>query len=140
MINISNLNQVFSVDVAQSAASEADIGTLLSFSTIDVPQEYIQIVRQATDIEILVNNRCYIRIWSPLGCVEMNEAYSINRRIPNSLAIGDDEGDRAILYANGKMGFGLYLVEFGNLDLNDAIYISPSLTKLLIDGEGSSIF
>ena len=56
------------------------------------------------------------------------------------LAIGDDEGGKVIFYAEGKEGFGLYLVGFGNLDLDDAVYIAPSLEALLIEGIGAEIF
>ncbi|HCO7841668.1 TPA: SMI1/KNR4 family protein, partial [Escherichia coli] len=37
-------------------------------------------------------------------------------------------------------GFGLYLVGFGNLDLDDAVYIAPSLEALLIEEIGAEIF
>ncbi|PGS17291.1 1,3-beta-glucan synthase regulator, partial [Bacillus cereus] len=38
--------------------------------------------------------------------------------------------------ANGKEGFGLYMVDFGDLDIEEAIKISPSLKLLLMDGVG----
>ncbi|WP_225365577.1 hypothetical protein [Serratia rubidaea] len=66
----------------------------------------------------------------------MNESYNFQKYIPHSLAIGDDEGGKALFYANGNNGFGLYIVGFGDLDINDAAFVSESLYKLLIDGEG----
>lgn len=57
----------------------------------------------------------------------MNEAHDIQKYIPNSLAIGDDEGGMALLYIDGKEGFGLYTVGFGNLDIEETIKIAPSL-------------
>lgn len=85
-----------------------------------------------TEAEILVMGASYIRIWEAPGCMEMNDAYNIQKYIPNSLAIGDDEGGKVILYASDQNGYGLYQVGFSDLDINDAEFISPSLTELLI--------
>ena len=93
------------------------------------------------DVEVKVmDSTSYIRIWGAAGCSEMNAAYHIQDYIPQALAIGDDEGGKVIFYAEGKEGFGLYLVGFGNLDLDDAVYIAPSLETLLIEGIGAEIF
>lgn len=93
------------------------------------------------DVELKVmDSTSYIRIWGAAGCSEMNAAYHIQDYIPHALAIGDDEGGKVIFYAEGKEGFGLYLVGFGNLDLDDAVYIAPSLEALLIEGIGAEIF
>ncbi|MNF16902.1 hypothetical protein D3C80_2201450 [compost metagenome] len=55
------------------------------------------------------------------------------------MAIGDNEGAYALVYLNGQYGLGIYLMGFGNLDVEDAIFISPTITKLLIDGTGIDI-
>lgn len=70
------------------------------------------------------------------GCVEMNDAYHIQKCIPNSLAIGD-EGGKFILYVSDQDGYGLYQVGTGDLDVNGAEFISPSLNELLIYGVGA---
>ncbi|PFC74055.1 hypothetical protein CN298_28915 [Bacillus cereus] len=66
----------------------------------------------------------------------MNAAHDIQKYIPNSLAIGDDEGGKALLYVDGKEGLGLYTVDFRDLDVEETIKIAPSLKALLIDGVG----
>ena len=88
------------------------------------------------NVEINVNDQMYIRIWGASDCIEMNEAYKVQNYLLYSLAIGDDEGGKVLLYANGKEGFGLYMVDFGDLDIEEAIKISPSLKLLLTDGVG----
>ena len=40
----------------------------------------------------------------------MNESYEIQDYIPNSLAVGDDEGGNALIYFEGAEGFGLYII------------------------------
>lgn len=93
--------------------------------------EYIEIVRQVTNVEINVCNEIYIRIWGPTDCIEMNESYYIQKYIPYSLAIGDDESGKVLIYATGIEGFGVYLVDLGNLDMQDSIKLTESLKLLL---------
>jgi len=57
----------------------------------------------------------------------MNEAYHIQQYIPDSLAIGDDECGNALLYTEGNYGFGVYIVSFGNLGIDEMVYIADSL-------------
>lgn len=69
----------------------------------------------------------------------MNSAYEIQKYIPDSLAIGDDEGGQALLYMNGIQGFGLYLCGFGDLDPETAMFVAPTLNSFLVEGNGKSI-
>ncbi|PGZ94951.1 1,3-beta-glucan synthase regulator [Bacillus pseudomycoides] len=133
---LENLNAIFTLETQEPPATEETVQELQNFSSIDVPSDYLEIIQHCTNAEINVNNEIYIRIWSPSDCMEMNEAHNIQKYIPNSLAIGDDEGEKVLLYANGKDGFGLYTVDFGDLDIEEAIKISPSLKSLLVDGIG----
>ncbi|MEN1936473.1 SMI1/KNR4 family protein [Paenibacillus sp. 102] len=130
------LNAVFRLDVQELPAREEEIRALQNFSSIEVPLEYIEIVRQVTNVEINVCNDMYIRIWGPTDCIEMNEAYHIQKYIPYSLAIGDDEGGKVLTYASGIEGFGVYLVDLGNLDIQDSIKLTASLKLLLKNGIG----
>lgn len=82
------------------------------------------------------SNGQYIRIWGPAGCIEMDEGYGIRRRIPGAFPVGDDGGGHVIFYQNGKDGFGLYHVGYGNLVGDDAIWIAPTLADLLTKGKG----
>ena len=93
-------------------------------------------IRQKTEIKINIQGKKYIRLWGANGCVEMNEVYFIQKNIPSSLAIGDDEEGNAILYVKGKNGFGLYAVAFNDLDVNEMTFISESLKDLLILAKG----
>lgn len=133
------LHESFSIATFRSASSENEIAALEMFSSIHVPEEFINIIRQKTEVEILVSNEKYIRLWGAGGCVEMNRAYSIQRYIPFSLAIGDDEGGNAIIYATGNAGFGLYIVAFNDLGTDEMIYLSATLERFLVDGEGISV-
>ena len=70
------------------------------------------------------------------GCLELNEAYSFKEYLPNSLAIGDDEGDNALVYFDGQQGFGLYSVSLSDIEEDEVKFIAPSLNAILNDGIG----
>lgn len=133
---IDEISNLFSIEAKELPATEMEIKELIDFSSIEIPADYIEIVKLATEIEINVKNEMYIRIWGPSDCIEMNEAHYIQKYIPNSLAIGDDEGGNVLIYLEGKGGFGLYMVGFGNLDIVDAVKIAPSLRDLLVNNIG----
>jgi len=133
---IKNLSSNFSIDAKEAPATEEAISELKKFSPIAVPDEYMQLMRQSAELEIKVRHKRYIRIWSPRGCMEMNAAYRIQSCIPDSIAIGDDEGGNALLYCNGNKGFGLYSVSFGDLDICEATFIASALYDLLVNNIG----
>ncbi|WP_377887532.1 SMI1/KNR4 family protein [Alkalihalobacillus sp. R86527] len=133
---LNNLSDSFNIDSSQIPSTEEEINKLKEFCTINVPLDYIELIREATEIEMNVDNKMYIRIWGALGSIEMNEAYNIQQYIPASLAVGDDEGGRALIYLNGKSGYGLYLIGFGDLDIEGAEYVAPSLEELLTRNYG----
>jgi hypothetical protein len=102
----------------------------------DVPREYVELISEVTELEIQHQNGEYVRIWGPIGAVEMDIGYNICKRIPGAIPIGDDGGGHVFIYANGISGRGLYRVGFGDLDLDDAVWIAPTLAAMLIDGVG----
>lgn len=136
---LNKLNSRFSVGSREPAASEADLQELQNFSQIELPQDFVSIILEMTEVEILIDNDKYFRIWSPSGCIEMNEEYEIQNYIPDSLAIGDDEGGSALILMTGNKGFGLYKIGFGDLDKDEAEYISASLEELLVNGVGAEV-
>ena len=133
------INKKYEIFINGEASSIDSIRKLKDFSPVQIPEEYFEIIRRKTEIEINIKDTNYIRIWSADSSIEMNTAYYIQKYIPNSIAIGDDEGEYVFLYANGKEGFGLYIVEFGDLDVDEMKYISKSLKDLLLNGVGVDI-
>jgi hypothetical protein len=105
-----------------------------------VPDEFVKLVEEATEIELQHENGQYVRIWGPSGCIEMDEGYDISKRIAGAIPIGDDGGGRVIFYMSGKEGFGLYHVGYGDLDAEDAIFTAPGLSALLEQAVGIDTF
>ncbi|ELN2737002.1 SMI1/KNR4 family protein [Pluralibacter gergoviae] len=139
-IDINNLHPKMKLEVMNPGSTQEEVNSLIShFNTISIPSEYIDFIYKFSDAEILVNNESYIRIWGGKGCIEMNNSYNIQKYIPGALAIGDDEGGKVIFYAQGNDGYGLYLVGFGDLDINDAVFVAESLKDLLICGRGIDV-
>jgi hypothetical protein len=133
---ISTINVEFTIASSQPPSSEKAITSLQAFSEINVPTDYLDFIRQVTEVELQVSKQMYIRIWGAAGCLELNEAYHIQKYIPNSLAIGDNEGGSALVYLTGTNGFGLYIIGFGDLDANEAVFITTSLEDLLVRNIG----
>ena len=137
---LNKMSKSFELTVSNAKSRDIEIDELIHYSKIDVPLEFIEIIKERTELEIMVKNEKYIRIWGASGCIEMNSAYHIPKYIPNSLAIGDDECSNAVLYANGANGFGVYMVSFSDLDANEMVYIADSLESFFVKEEGIDIF
>ena len=136
---LKKLSSNYRIDASKSASTDKEINSLIEFSEIEIPEDFLEIIRELTEIEIKVDDEKYIRIWGADSCIEMNEAYYIQENIPNSLAIGDDEGGNALIYTTGHKGFGLYVIAFNNLDVDELQYVSSSLSHLLINNVGIDI-
>ncbi|MDE6567772.1 MAG: SMI1/KNR4 family protein [Lachnospiraceae bacterium] len=137
---LSKMGKLFELATSDAKSSDIEIDELIQYSKIDIPHEYLEIIEEKTELEILVNNKKYIRIWGANGCIEMNDAYHIQKYIPDSLAVGDDECSNAVLYANGNNGFGLYIVSFSDLGVDEMVYIADSLEAFFVNEEGIDIF
>jgi len=130
------LHPAFQLDGFKPGATVAEIEVLRGVAAVPPPSDYLNIIREMTDAELLVGGKKYLRIWGPMRCIEMNEAYEIPRRIPRSLAIGDDEGGFAFILMDGSSGSGLYKVDLSVLDAGDAEFLAANLGDLLVKGIG----
>ena len=137
---LNKMSKVFEIATSETKSSDIEINELIRYSQIDIPQEFLDIIKEKTEIEILVDKEKYLRLWGAKGCIEMNDAYHIQHYIPESLAIGDDECGNALLYAYGNFGFGIYIVSFGDLGINEMVYIADSLDKFFVNEEGIKTF
>lgn len=135
---LSKLSTRFRVDASKGPSSEAEIAQLLEFSPIAVPPDFVELIREGTEVELAIDGRKYIRIWSALGCIEMNTAYEVQGNLGDSLAIGDDESGSALIMMpeGARVREGLYLMGFGCLDIDEATFIAPTLTDLLVNEAG----
>ncbi len=140
-MNILNkMSKSFKEATSDVKSNDVENDELLQFTQIDVPAEYIKIIREKTEIEIQVDGKKYIRIWGANGCIEMNTAYHIQKYIPDSLAIGDDECSNAVLYAYGHKGFGVYIVPLNDLGVDEMVFIATSLKDFFVNEKGIDVF
>lgn len=102
-----------------------------------VPSEFEEIARTSTEYELqhaLVGQ--YFRIWPPASCLSMDAAHSISKRIPGAIPIGDDGGDRAIVYARQGDTLRIFAVPFGAMAPDELRFIAPNLRGILERSEG----
>lgn len=132
---LNRLDPGWTLVASRVRGTRSDFQTLLGrFPTL--PQDYRKIAEHLTEYELKHASGQYFRIWPPTAVLEMDEAHHISRRIPGAMPVGDDGGDRVVLYWHGPEGFGLYRVGFGALDPDDVQYIAASLTDVLRHGAG----
>lgn len=139
---LKNLNEQYEIVLSEPASSEEEIQQLIEFSEIAVPEEYLNILRQQSELSILVKNcsyECYFYINDAASCISMNKSLEMKKCIPGSLAFGYNGGGVALFYATGAKGFGVYAVSYGALDMECAVYISESLESLLVHADGIDI-
>ena len=137
---LDRLSSNFRVDVVEEPSTEESIEKLKEFSPIEGPQDYLDIIRHGKDAEVFVildheDFDMYLRFIGAEDALEQNEGLDLED-LPNSLVIGDNEGGRAIVYTTGPEGFGVYLVDFGALFIDEATYIAPSLEDLMTKNIG----
>lgn len=72
---LNELNEKFEIAASFEASTEIEIEELLEFSSIKIPDEYLEVICEKTEIEIHLKDKKYIRIWGALECIEMNSAY-----------------------------------------------------------------
>ena len=92
------------------------------------------------DLEINIQDKKVLRLWTATGCAEMNEAHRIQKYLPNAWAIGDDEGGFAIIRVKNHASPGLYAVSFSDLDDDEKIFLAHSIPEFLFSGVGMDIF
>ena len=138
---LNNLKEKIRIKVNEKASSELEIEEMITKSPIKIPNEFIEIIREKSELELTIDGNKILRIWGASGCVEMNDAYNIQKYLPRSWAIGDDEGGYAIVYAiDDNEKTGVYAVSFSDLDDNEKIFIAPSLFYFLAKGTGIANF
>lgn len=140
-MELKNISKDFNIVSRTAPATEPGIDQLKRFSPVELPLDYLDMVRESAEIEIFVGKHGYIRFWNTNRCIELNEEYFIQQDIPKSLAIGDDGGGGALLYCTGSDGFGLYILRFENMDEleEEGTFIAPTMRELLVNGEGVDV-
>jgi len=139
MAKMADISNRFRVLAAESAASRADKEALCRHFE-NATEEYLELIDEATNIELEHADGQYLRFWGPSLCIEMDVGYGMRKRMGNIFPIGDDGGGRVIFYGKGKNGQGLHFVGYGDLDIEDATFFSTSLEQFLRTADGIEKF
>ncbi len=121
--------------VQEPPASDSAIETLRRWLGRDLPSLYLALLREANGVELGVHDErgdC-LCLWSATEIPELNAAYSIQRWLPETLAIGSDGGDDAILLDMSKAMdpevWPVIRVGFGALARDEFFVQAPSFAK-----------
>lgn len=140
MSTIQLFGNILNIETLNAASPESEIREMLEKSPIAIPDEYTEIIRQGSEFEINIKGSKYFRIWGASGCLEMNDAYRIQKYMPKSWAIGDDEECNVIVYSEDDVRIQLYAVSLSNLGDDEKTFIAPSLFDFLVKGFGVNTF
>ncbi len=137
---LSNLHPKLKLATSRPRSSEEEIRALLEFSPIPVPEEYLSLVREGSELEIGVDlgdeGYWFIRIYGAATAIRMNEAYHVQRGLPQALAIGDNEGGEMLLQMPSANPPGIYHIPMSCLsDMEESTYIAANLKELLTQGK-----
>lgn len=128
------------IAASDSASTDEEIEELRQFSPIEIPPDFLDLIKHASEIEIGVDlgddGYWFIRVYGAAGVVEMNKAYNVQKHLHQALAIGDNEGGDMLLLAPHASPPGVYRIPMSCLsDMDDATYIADNLTELLVKGK-----
>lgn len=127
---LSNMNSKFIIEAYDRASTELEVKEMIETSPIVIPKEYIEIIKEKSEVEISICGEKIFRIWGALGCIEMNEVHCIQEYLPDVWAIGDDEGEFLIVYSSGINGTGIYAVLFSDLEEDAKNYSEGGKTSI----------
>jgi hypothetical protein len=141
---LSNLHSALKLAASDPPSTKDEIKDLLEFSPIPVPEEYLQLIQQGSEMEIGVDlgSRGYwfIRIYGASGAIEMNKIYEVQKDLTHVLAIGDNEGGDMLIVAPHASPPGIYRNPMACLsDMDSATFIASNLTELLVEGRNLSL-
>ncbi len=121
---------------AKPPANEEDIVRFVKYFR-EVNDDYVRLMREATEVEFAATNGRYVRIHGPMRCIEMFEAYRIGEWVPGAVPIGDDGSCSFIHYATGYRGNGLYIAEYSICNPDDTKWLAPTMLDFLVHGQGA---
>lgn len=144
---LKNLNHRLTfIEGEASCGGEDVIKRVLSESPIQLPEDYIEFLRQISGEDSLGlsfqvdNSKKEIWIWSAGFALEKRDEFYISVLddfFQNAWLIGCDVGDLVYCYGKGKEGFGIYRTEDSSLCFDDmTVKIADTLTDFLVGGVG----
>lgn len=118
-------------------ATEDDIKALKDYSDIELPEDYLNFLREIMGVSFVIDDYPTFEFWCVNDILNQRRDFPfIEKSLPKSLVIGTDLGDFLFLYGHGKEGFGLYCVESSCASYENAKKIANSLTEFLVEGTG----
>lgn len=121
--------------VQQPPATDTAIESLRRWVGKDLPSRYLALLREANGVELGAHDEdgdC-LCLWSATEIPELNAAYSIQRWLPDTFAIGSDGGDDAVLLDMSAgvdpEGWPVIRVGFGALAREEFFLQAPSFAE-----------
>jgi hypothetical protein len=125
----------FESNYIDTGATDDDIKRLKKLSPIDIPEDYIELLKE-------IGDGTFYSIWGHTIClisVEDIEGFyqdytDIEEK--DTLIIGNDLGGMVLFYGYGHDGFGIYCSSLVDMSYEESHKICDSITELLVEGKG----
>ena len=134
---LKNLNPEFELSLNQIYKAD-DIGLQELQKLVDfkIPDDYIELIEDDIGKSFYLEDGTLFQVMSISSAISLTSDYTLQEDLPNSFFIGYNEGGYAYIYFNGNKGLGIYAIDLGARCESYTVFISKSLTSLLVDGEG----
>lgn len=107
-------------------ATDAEIASLkLRYPLF--PSVLLRLMSIATELELAYRGT-YLRLYGPVGCAEMDDAYHTSERIPAAMVIGDNGGSQALIFLPSR---GICRVSYGAVDVDEVVFVAEQIEDLL---------
>lgn len=124
-------NSKFQIQTSKIPSNCENLKKLKNFSPIRVPDDYVEILSLFGELIFIFSENTSIKIYNDLECIEKNSFFKIQNFIPKSLAIGEINSKQILIYMKGKLGFGIYLIDFDNYNIENIQKISTDIKSLI---------
>jgi hypothetical protein len=133
---LQSLNTRLKILTIQEIANSSEIESLKNHFNV-LPPDYINLVStEGTEIEFQLDKSDYLRIWNPNGCIQMMDAYKMEKYIPLAFPFGDNGGGQFFAFFNEDKMNGIFKIDYGDIGTDNVIYIASNLEKIIVHGDG----
>lgn len=120
-------------------ASGLEIASLQKWAGVQLPSDYLDLLKRTNGAEGFINRSTYLCIWSVSQVQELNDAYSVKEFAPGLMLIGTNGGDAGYALDLRRSSCSLMEVPLVGMSVDEAKEVGTDFEDFLRRlGSGSS--
>ena len=130
MDNLKNLSPNW---VKEAPASEKSIQTLLAESTLNLPQEYLALLKISNGGEgELGIEPGWLQLWTAEEVMEHNQGYEVQKWVPGFFGFASSGGGELLAFdTRTEQPWKIYMIPFMDMEEKNAILIAENFMSLI---------